>query len=53
LESVVSADQIVHDVHSKHEQGGVLKLDYEKMYDRVDWSFLESMLMQRGFSRSW
>jgi hypothetical protein len=53
LESVVSAHEIIHDVHKKNEQGVVLKLDYEKAYDRVDWSFLDKMLMQRGFSQSW
>jgi hypothetical protein len=34
----------------------VLKLDYEKAYDRVDWSFLDEILLSRGFDptiRSW
>jgi hypothetical protein len=31
----------------------ILKLDYEKAYDRVSWSFLEDMLISRGFGRTW
>ena len=34
----------------------VLKLDYEKAYDRVDWDFLDEMLQSRGFGpiiRKW
>jgi hypothetical protein len=31
----------------------VLKLDYEKSYDRVDWSFLEEILSTRGFGVKW
>lgn len=35
LESVVLAHVIVHDVHNKKDKGVILKLDYEKSYDRV------------------
>jgi mannosylglycoprotein endo-beta-mannosidase len=49
----VSRHEIINEVHSKNEQGLVLKLDYEKSYDRVDWSLLDKMLMQRGFSQKW
>jgi hypothetical protein len=34
----------------------VLKLDYEKAYDRINWDFLDSMLASRGFGpiiRGW
>lgn len=53
LESVVSAREIIHDLHRHKEEGAILKLDYEKAYDRVDWSFLDKMLEQRGFSPKW
>lgn len=35
LESVVVAHEIVHSVYNSGEKGVVLKLDYEKAYDRV------------------
>jgi SAM-dependent MidA family methyltransferase len=47
LESVVSAHEILHDAAQKGKEGLVLKLDYEKTYDQVDWSFLEEMMMTR------
>lgn len=53
LESVVAAHEIVHEVHRKKESGIILKLDYEKAYDRVSWKFLEEMLMTRGFGAKW
>jgi SAM-dependent MidA family methyltransferase len=36
LESVVAAHEIVHDAVKKIKKGMILKLDYEKAYDRVD-----------------
>jgi len=53
LESVVAAHEIIHDIHKNKESGVILKLDYEKAYDRVSWSFLEDMLISRGFGRTW
>ena len=53
LESVVAAHGIIHEVHRKNESGIILKLDYEKAYDRVDWHFLEEMLRSRGFGEKW
>jgi hypothetical protein len=53
LESVVAAHEIIHEVHKQKEEGAVLKLDYEKAYDKVSWSFLKEMLVSRGFGMKW
>jgi hypothetical protein len=56
LESVVSAHEIIHELHRSHSSGLVLKPDYEKAYDRVSWEFLNEMLVSRGFGskfRGW
>lgn len=53
LESVVAAHELIHEVHRSKELGFILKLDYEKAYDRVSWSFLIDMLQARGFSTIW
>jgi hypothetical protein len=50
LESVVAAQKLIHAVHSKGDSALVLKLDYEKAYDRVDWDFLDDMLSSRGLA---
>jgi len=31
----------------------ILKVDFEKAYDSVDWSFLEYMLVRLGFCHMW
>jgi hypothetical protein len=49
LESVVTAHEIIHEVHSKKNQGLVFKIDYEKAYDRVNLDFLYEILVSRGF----
>jgi hypothetical protein len=33
--------------------GVVLKLDFEKAYDKVDWGFLLQCLQIRGFHPTW
>jgi hypothetical protein len=35
------------------KKGIVLKFDYEKTYDRVNWEFLEEMMVTRGFAPKW
>jgi hypothetical protein len=53
LESVVYAHEIIHDVAKGKKKGLVLKLNYEKAYDRVSCDFLEEMLSTRGFGSKW
>ena len=53
LESVVTAHEAIHEVHKSREAGIVLKLDYEKAYDRLNWDFLVEMLTSRGFGAKW
>jgi hypothetical protein len=53
LESVISAHEIIQWAVKNKEKGLVLKLYYEKNYDRVNWGFLEKMLTSRGFGPKW
>jgi hypothetical protein len=52
LESIVTAHEVIHSVHKK-QQGFILKLDYEKTYDKVNWQFLLDILEKRGFGKRW
>jgi hypothetical protein len=50
LESVVTAHEVIHEVHKNKDKGLVLKLDYEKAYDKVNLDFLYEVLELRGFN---
>jgi hypothetical protein len=41
LDVVVTLHEIVHELHSKKLNGVILKLNFEKAYDKVKWSFLQ------------
>jgi hypothetical protein len=47
------AHEVVHNIHKGIKPGVILKLDYEKAYDRVNIDFLFEILTTRGFSRKW
>jgi hypothetical protein len=40
-------------MHRSKQQGYVLKLNYEKAYDKVNWNFLLDVLDKRGFGGKW
>ena len=47
------AHEVIHEIHRTGSSGLVLKLDYEKAYDKVNWDFLVEMLRSRGFGNKW
>jgi hypothetical protein len=49
LESVVTAHEIIQEVHRKKDQGLDFKIDYKKAYDRVNLYFLYEIPACRGF----
>jgi hypothetical protein len=50
LESVVSAHEVIHSVSHGKQKGSILKLDYEKAFDKVNLDFLYELLVRRKFS---
>ena len=52
LEGVVILHETVHELHHKNESGVVIKIDFEKAYDKVRWNFLLQTL-RLGFSLKW
>jgi hypothetical protein len=53
LDGVVILHEAVHELHTKKLNGVILKLDFEKAYDKVKWSFLQQTLRMKGFSPEW
>jgi hypothetical protein len=50
LDGVVILRETVHEVHRKNMNGVILKIDFEKAYDKVKWWFLQQTLRTKGFS---
>jgi hypothetical protein len=50
LDGVVVLHEAVHELHSKKLNGVILKLDFEKAYDKVKWSFHQQKLRMKVFS---
>jgi hypothetical protein len=53
LDGVVTVHETIHELHSKKLNGVMLKLDFEKVYDKVKWSFLQQTLRIKGFLAEW
>jgi hypothetical protein len=46
LEEVVMFHETIHELHKKKMNGVILKIDFKKAYDKVNWKFLQ--LTQRN-----
>lgn len=53
LENVALAQEVISVIHNNKSEGIMLKIDFEKAYDKVNWSFLLELLRARGFSSRW
>jgi hypothetical protein len=53
LEGVVILHETLHELQKKKQSGLVLKIDFEKAYDKVSWQFLQQVLRMKGFSQKW
>ena len=52
VDLVLIANEAVEDYRSSKKKGIVFKIDFEKAYDRVEWSFLDFVIEKKGFGSS-
>lgn len=45
--------EILHETKRRKDVGVILKLDFEKAYDKVNWKLLFACLRKRGFDEKW
>jgi hypothetical protein len=53
LDGVVTLHETIHEMHRKKLNGVILKIEFEKAYDKVKWSFLQQTLRMKGFYPEW
>ena len=54
-DNILLAYESVHTIKKKRGEKGLcaVKLDMHKAYDRVEWCFLEKIMLKMGFDRRW
>ncbi|XP_031125131.1 uncharacterized protein LOC116027569 [Ipomoea triloba] len=54
-DNVIIFQEVMHSMRTKRGQCGhmAIKLDFEKTYDRLSWSFIESTLQEADFDQNW
>jgi hypothetical protein len=45
--------EVLHELRVHHKQGIILKLDFEKAYDKVHWGFMMEVLKRKNFLDKW
>jgi hypothetical protein len=53
MSGIMILHEVLHEAKRKNRIGIILKLDFEKAYDKVKWSFLFECLAARGFCPKW
>jgi hypothetical protein len=52
LDGALSLHEIIHEIKTRNLEAILLKIDFEKAYDRVNWQFLREVLIIIGFDSS-
>jgi hypothetical protein len=53
MEGVVILHETMYELHRKNKSAVIFKIDFEKAYDKVKWSFVQQTLRMKGFSPKW
>ena len=54
-DNILLAYKSIHTIKKKRGKRGLcaVKLDMHKAYDRVEWNFLEKIMLKMGFAQRW
>lgn len=52
-ESILIVREVYHSVKEGKNRGYILKLDFKKAFDTVDWKFLTRTIENLGFGKKW
>jgi hypothetical protein len=47
MKGVIMLHETIHEIHMKKMNGVILKLDFEKVYDKVNWNLLQQTLKDK------
>lgn len=53
LDNIATAEELIFSIHKRRLPGHILKVDFAKAFDTVDWDFLLDLLEPRGFGSRW
>jgi hypothetical protein len=53
LEGVLVLHETIHELHHRKLDGVLLKIDFKKAYDKVNWEFLQQKMQMKGFDPKW
>jgi hypothetical protein len=53
LEGAVILHKFIHEFKKSSSKGVIFKINFKKAYDKVRWAFVQQVLEEKGFPRSW
>jgi hypothetical protein len=53
MEGVIVLHETIHEMHRKKQNGLIFKIDFEKAYDKINWSFVQQTLRMKDLSPTW
>jgi hypothetical protein len=53
LEGIIILHETLHELRVSKTPGVILKLDFEKAYDKVSWKFMMEVLRKKNFPNKW
>jgi hypothetical protein len=53
MDEVIVLHEMIYETHKRKQSGLIMKIDFEKAYDKINWSFVHQTLRMKGFSSKW